>query len=216
MVKKNLKTATYIIVGISLLFLISLLVRSLTNNIDVEATTEKLGIWGPLFIIFGIVFGGIFVPISSLPFILAGLTLYGFWETFLYYYIGNNLIAPVIGYWVASKYGRGVVVKLAGKKALKQIDKIASVVGIKVLFILRLLGGVLYELASYSAGLANFDFRKYLLFTLTLPIPGMILNVYFVERGLFGNYVFLLAIVIWWYASGMFASWLIYKEAKKK
>lgn len=195
--------------------ILAYLITSLTRNLQVDQFTQNLVIFGPLFLTLGIALGGIIVPLTSLPFLLAGLTLYGFWPTFLFFYLGNTVLAPIVDFWIARKWGRPAVVKLAGKKTLIQIDQIANFVGVKALFILRIFGGILFDSISYAIGLTNMDFKTYLILTTVLPIPGMFASLYLINKGLVSNPIYLAVIVVWGYSAGALTSWWIYRENQK-
>lgn len=213
--KKKIKTIGYVAFGFLALNVLAWLVSVLTKSLAVKDFTQELGIWGPIFLTLGVAFGGIFVPMTSLPFLLAGLALYGFWTTFVIYYLGNTIIAPLVDFWIARNYGRPVVVKLAGKKAIKKVDKITEVMGIKALVILRVFGGILFDSISYATGLTNIDFKIYYLLTAILPIPGMLITVYLVNKGLTISPLYFIPIVIFGYGAGALTGYLIFKEGKK-
>lgn len=201
------KIIFYLLAAFSLLIIGAYVISALTKDLQVKEFTQSLGVWGYLFLLLGIAIGGIIVPLSSLPFLLAGLALYGFWTTFILYYLGNTIIAPIIDFWIARKFGRPAVLKLAGKKALKQIDKIAEVTGVKALAILRLFGGVLFDSVSYAMGLTSIPFKIYFWLTSLLPIPGMLLTLYLIEKGMTDSFLFFALIVVWGYLVGILTIW---------
>ena len=213
--KKRAKIIVSILGCFIVLMIMAYLISSATKNLEIDKFTRSLGWFGPLFLTLGIAIGGIIVPLTSLPFLLAGLALYGFWPTFIFYYLGNTVIAPIINFWIARKWGRPAVVKLSGKVAMKQIDQIVKMVGVKALVILRFFGGILFDSISYAVGLTNIGFKMFLFLTMTLPIPGMVLCLYLIHKGLISNPVYLAIIVIWGYLAGVITTWWIYKEGKK-
>jgi len=212
--KSGVKIAVYLILGFTALNLLAYLASLAINNNQVKDFAEQLGFWAWLFIVIGIVLGGVFVPLSALPFLFVGLGLYGFWPTFILYYIGNTVIAPITDFWIARRYGRPVVVKLAGKKTLEQIDKIAKVVGWQTLAVLRFFGGILFDSISYAVGLSTFSFRRYVLLTLTLPIPGMLLSLHFIQQGMTTSPLYLGLIVFWGYTAGALTMYYVLKKRK--
>ena len=209
---KQIKVVLYLTLGFGVLSLAGYFITSLTKSIDVEGFTESLGLWGPIFIISGIAFGGIVVPMTALPFVFASLALYGVFPTFILYYLGNTIIAPVVDYWIANKYGRPIVTKLTGMKTMATIDKLAEKVGTKSLILLRLFGGILFDSVSYAVGLTKYDFKKYFILTALLPIPGMLLTTYILEKGVNTNPLYFLFIIFWGYGAGAITLYLIFKE----
>lgn len=211
---KHIKTIVIATIGFAIISLLGYAVTGLTKSIDVEGYTKSLGIWGPIFLTAGIAVGGIIVPMTSLPFLFASMALYGFWGTFVIYYLGNTIIAPLVDYWLAKKYGRPIVLKLAGKKTINTIDKLSEKIGTKSLILLRLFGGILFDSLSYAVGLTTYNFKKYFLYTATLPIPGMLLTIYVLEKGINVSPFYFLFIIVWSYSAGAITIYLIFKEKK--
>lgn len=214
--KRKIQTLIYLSIGILALIAGAQIVSTLTSSLPIKAFTEKIGLWGPIFLTAGVALGGIFVPMTCLPFLLVGLSLYGYWATLVIYYFGNTIIAPIVDFWIARKYGRPIVVKLAGKKSLEQIDKIAEILGVKILIILRIFGGILFDSVSYAVGLTDIKFDVYFLLTGTLPIPGMAITLYFVNKGIIVNPLYLAIIIVWGYGAGLLTIYLVHKETKKR
>ena len=191
----------------------------LSSKIDVESIklfTYSLGIWGPLFIIFGIILGGVFAPLTHIPFTLSSLYFYGFWKTFLLFYIGNILIAPSINFYIARKWGREAVRKISGKKTLNQIDKIAGIIGWKTLIVFRLSGGVLYDAISYAAGLTLLPFKTCLLITATCTIPSSLFMLFVFNKGVSLNAFYIVFYTIWSYSIGFIVPFILYKRKKRR
>jgi uncharacterized membrane protein YdjX (TVP38/TMEM64 family) len=211
-VKDKAKTILWAIISVALLILAGYGIVLLNQNLNVQDFAEQLGIWGPIFIVLGIATGGIIVPLTSLPFLLAGLALYGFWVTFILYYLGNTVIAPAVDFWLARRYGKIAIRRLSGKSAVKKVEDIAQYTGVKSLIIFRLFGGILFDTISYAAGFMDIGFKKYYIITLTFPIPGMLIALYFIEKGITSNLLFLAILAVWGYSAGL----LMFYYLKKK
>lgn len=209
---KRLKTIISLLGLIVVLVLGAYLLQQIGDRLPIKEYAQQLGILGYVFVLAGIVLGGVVVPLSTLPFLFAGLALYGFWPTFVLYYLGNTIIAPIIDFWIARKYGRPTVLKLAGKKAIVQIDKLTEVAGVKALIVLRFFGGILFDSISYAMGLTSMGFKRYLLITAFCPIPGMILVMYFLYKGLSSSPLFLGIIVVWGYLAGALTFYWLYRK----
>lgn len=209
-----IKPLFYAVLSVTLLILAVYAIVYLNNNVDIEQFTERLGIWGPIFIVVGIAIGGIIVPLTSLPFLLAGLALYGFWITFILFYIGNTVIAPAVDFWIARRYGKSAVKRISGQRTVNKVEELAEFAGIKSLILLRLTGGLLFDTVSYAAGFMDIKFKKYYLITLTFPIPGMIISLYLIEKGITSSLMFLAILVIWGYI-GLMATFYFLRKKKK-
>ena len=212
---KKLKALFSLLGVIIILVLGAYLLQQVGDRLPIKEYAQQLGILGYLFVLVGIVLGGVLVPLSAVPFLYAGLALYGFWPTFVLYYLGNTIIAPIIDFWIARKYGRPAVLKLAGKKAIIQIDKLTEVAGVKALIVLRFFGGILFDSISYAMGLTNMKFRYYFLITLLCPIPGGLLTLYVLDRGLEVNPLYFSIIVVWGYLAGALTFYWLYRKNQK-
>lgn len=129
-----------------------------------RAFTESMGIFGPLVVIIYIVVSHIVAPLAGLPGILLGASVYGIVKTVVFLYIAG-LVSCAINFWISRRFGREWVMKLAGKKTMKQVDDFVEVAGVKVLILARLFGFALFEVISYTAGFTNMKFKTYFLIT---------------------------------------------------
>lgn len=166
------------------LFLVSWLVLArLTSRFNLEdfrSLVEGLGALGPLAVFAYIVLSHVFAPLGGTPGLLIGLAAFGFVPTLLLTYLAS-LTSAAINFYLACRYGRRLVAKLAGKKAMGDIDLFTAASGVKVLILSRLFGFALFELVSYAAGLTKINFKKYLLIT-ALFTPGPYLALFVIFR----------------------------------
>lgn len=126
--------------------------------------TESMGVLGPLIVIFYIVISHIIAPLAGLPGVLLGSAIYGIVKTVLFLYIAG-LISAAVSFWISKKFGRQWVMKLVGRKTMKQVDDFIQVSGVKLLIIGRLFGFTVFEVISYAAGLTNMKFKIYFIIT---------------------------------------------------
>lgn len=126
--------------------------------------TESIGVLGPLIVIFYIVISHIIAPLAGLPGVLLGSAIYGIVKTVLFLYIAG-LISAAVSFWISKKFGRQWVMKLVGRKTMKQVDDFIQVSGVKLLIIGRLFGFTVFEVISYAAGLTNMKFKIYFIIT---------------------------------------------------
>ena len=185
------------------------------NGQPMEEYAHKLGIFGYLFVLIGIVLGGVIIPLSALPFLFTGLALYGFWTTFFLYYVGGVIISAFLNFWIARKFGRPMVLKLTGKKTILHIDRLTEVAGVKVLIILRLFSGIFFDTISYAMGLTGMQLKHFMLITLLCPIPGMFLIMYLLNKGLSSGPLYLGIIVVWGYLAGALTIYWLYRKNRK-
>ncbi|MBU1016766.1 MAG: VTT domain-containing protein [Patescibacteria group bacterium] len=177
----------------------------------VKDFVENVGMFGPLIIVLGIVFGGVYAPMSHLPFTMISLAFYGYWKTFILFFIGNFVLAPSLNFFIARKWGRSFVKKLAGEKTLNKIDNLALTIGWEALIPIRLFGGVLFDAVSYASGLTKVPFRIYILITILCSLPSGFIMLALLEKGIKGNPLFFGILGIWSYTMGILTPYLIYK-----
>jgi len=211
----KIRTGLYLISIVVFLSVAGTLIYRWSSTAQVQSIVSGFGIWGPVFLTVMIALGGIIVPLTALPFILAGLPLYGFWATLLFFYLGNTIIAPVVDFYIARRWGRPAVAKLAGKKAVNEMDKIAKTAGWEALIPMRIFGGVLFDSISYAMGLTSISFKKYLIITLLCPIPGHLLMFYLFQKGQMVNPVYFAVIVVWGWVAALLTPYLIYRYKSK-
>jgi len=131
-----------------------------------------LGFYGYLIIIGYTVLSHVLAPLSGTPGVLLGAAIYGIHVGMWLLYVAS-MISAVINFWIARKFGRQWVIKLAGKEAMKEIDEFTKVEGKEVLVVSRLLGFSLFDFISYAAGLTNIGFKDYMLIT---AVGGLVVN----------------------------------------
>ena len=158
---KELTILVAVIILVSILIMISL---PYLNSPKFTNFVKSSGSFGPLVIILFIAISQIFAPLPGSPGIIVSLAVFGWAETRIYAYIGS-LISAAVNFYIARKYGRNWVKKLAGKNSMKDIDEFANVEGTEALAVSRLLGFPLFDYISYAAGLTTMSFHRYYLIT---------------------------------------------------
>lgn len=149
---------------------------------SVIAQRDKLQIWltslGPLFILIYIILqtitiviapiGGAFVwlPMMAIMGPAKGLILSWLVATPAYF----------INFFLAKKYGRGIVKNLVGEKALSKIDRFVEDMGGTTLFILKIFQGGYFDYISYAAGLTKISFKTFFLVNIFAGIPGILIT----------------------------------------
>lgn len=137
---------------------------------------ESGGVFAPLIYIGLKAATYVIAPLSGTPVRLAGGALFGFWEGFAYILIGDILGAS-LNFYIARIFRVKGITKLAGKKALKQIDETTQHVGgWKALLVARLFLSSLYDFISYAAGLSNLKFKHFFWVTLLAGIPSTLFS----------------------------------------
>lgn len=145
--------------------------RNLTPR-QIELFLEKFGFSAPLMYILVMASTQIAAPISGTVIYFAGFVLFGS-RAQLYNYLATIFTAAT-NFWIARKWGRGLVKKLVGQKSLSKVDQFSQNYGFKTLIFLRVFQGNLHDFISYAYGLTKMKFKSYMVVSLLAPIPWLI------------------------------------------
>jgi len=214
-----LRRKNKLIFGVGLVVLLCVilyLIQSQISKIDIKEIKTfiySFGILGPIVFIILNIITIVISPLTSFPFWIASISLFGFWPSLFYIIIGNN-IGSVINFLIARNLGRPVVSRLVGKEGIEKIDEITKIIGMKTLFAVRFFGGIASDYISYAAGLTSMKFKPYFLISFFTTLPWLFLNVYFLNIALTFKPQYLILFALWSYISVFFFPLLIYKKNK--
>ncbi|OGM31120.1 hypothetical protein A2630_04660 [Candidatus Woesebacteria bacterium RIFCSPHIGHO2_01_FULL_44_10] len=200
-------TLVGIIVLIGFSWLLSWLGAKLLPQDEIRNFVEKMGIFGPLVIILLKSATLIFAPLGGNPVYIVTGFLYGFIPALVITLLGD-LLGSTISFWVSRRFGKQIVVKLAGKKSISTIDAIYEEIGGWRGFLLASFFS-LADYVNYAAGLTKIPYSKFLLVVFLFRIPA---NAAIISLAFFGDLagfiklgylavicVYLLALGIYWY-----------------
>lgn len=215
--KAKKKAALLVTSAILLILALYYLQRNIIqfNLEEIKTFVNSFGILGPLVLAGLITLTIVVSPLASLPFWLVSLALFGYFITFLIVLAAHS-VGSAINFKIAQKWGRPVVGKLVGKKGIDQIDEVTEIIGLKMLFIARLFGGASADYVSYAAGLTSMEFKPYFIISVLVAIPMIFLNVYFLDKILTLNPIFIAILVPIGYALALVFPLVVYKWPKKK
>ena len=167
---KGVVIALLIALGISALSIT--LVQAFDGAAKMRTWIEGAGAWAPLVYIGLKAATYVVAPLSGTPVKLAGGALFGFWDGAVYVLAGDMLGAS-LNFWIARLFRDKGIVRLAGKKAIRQIDDLTDHVGgWRALLAARLFLSSLYDFISYAAGISKLPFRQFFLVSLLAGIPS--------------------------------------------
>lgn len=207
-----------IIFAIAGFLLIAFFLVRISLNINAEAVKELIksfGVLGPLVFIVINTITIVFSPLTSFPLWLASLTVYGFWPTVVFVYIGNNL-GNLAAFLIAKHFGKPIVSRLVGKNNIKKVDEFVEVVGVKPLFVARLFGGAASDYISYAAGLTNIKARTYLTINFLAMGPSILFQLLILEKTITVNPIFLTIFILWGYLVAAAFTYYLYRKKRSK
>lgn len=165
------------LVGLYLIgFFMSEIVFPYVETDEFKGYIKQLGAWGYVIVIGYTIISHIFAPLSGTPAVFLGVGLYGIHGGMFLLYVAS-LISATINFLLARKYGRNIVLKFGGKKALSQIDTFASLEGIEAIIIFRTVGISFFDIVSYAAGLTKISYKQYIVITAVFGlIPNLLIQ----------------------------------------
>jgi uncharacterized membrane protein YdjX (TVP38/TMEM64 family) len=167
---RNVVIALLVALGISALSIA--LVEIFDGATKMRTWIASAGAWAPLVYV-GLKAGTyVIAPLSGTPVKLAGGALFGFWEGAALGLTGDMLGAS-LNFWIARLFRDRGISKIAGKKAIKQIDDLTEHVGgWRALLAARLFLSSLYDFISYAAGISKLSFKQFFWVSLLAGIPS--------------------------------------------
>ena len=170
--KKRIVPPLFIILLSLLLYLVS---RSFSEE-EIITFVNNTGLFAPVVYILLTLLTLVIVPFSGTPIIFAGY--YAFGQKVIVYSVIAAYISYVLNFWIARKWGRGIVKKFVGEEGMRKVDDLTKDYGIVTLVFLRIFQGSINDFVSFAMGLTNMKFKVYLVVSLLASIPGTILWYY--------------------------------------
>jgi len=166
--KKNMITTAFILI-LGTVFYFSKL-SGMFDNPTTEGLKEYIasfGVFGP--VVYMTMFS--VIPAGSVIAFAGGMA-FGMYLGTLYTIIGA-VIGATVAFYISKLLGRGMVEKIVKGKMLKIEDGIEKG-GFLLIFILRLIPIIPFNVISYGAGLTRIKFIDYMLATMFGIIPGVL------------------------------------------
>jgi len=137
---------------------------------------EDLGFWGPAVFVVAYALAVVaFVPASLLT--LGAGAIFGLGAGVLYVFVAATLGAA-LSFLIARYLARAIVERrLSGNAKMNAIDRAVAAEGRKIVFLLRLVPVIPFNVINYGLGLTRVSFADYLVASVGM-IPGTLLYVY--------------------------------------
>ncbi len=150
---------------------------SLLPRDRVQDWVLSAGAWGPLVYVFLMLITYVIAPASGTPVLFVGFYMFG--SAAILYAAIAEMVSIVTNFWIARKWGRGVVERFVGHRGMEKIDRIDRDYGLGMLWVARVFLGSVHEFVSYAAGFTTIRFRRYFIVSLFGMIPGTMIWYYF-------------------------------------
>lgn len=162
-----------LIAGLAGFIIITVALTLLLNRVgadELQAFIAGAGPVAPLLYMLSRTVGFVIAPLSTGPVQFAAGALFGLVPGTIYSLIGE-LIGGSINFWIARRFGRPVVKRLAGEEGMARIETFYHQAGdVWALVYARFFLFAAYDFLSYAAGLTPLSYRQYALVTVVAGI----------------------------------------------
>lgn len=196
---------------ITLVISYSLQAKILANQADF---TRWLSSFGPYVILIYIVLQSITIiiaPIGGFFLVVAMMALFGPAIALTFTYLVTTS-CYLINFYLARRYGRGLVKKLIGQEPLEKLDHIVKDAGLPLLIITRILQGANFDYISYVWGLTEIPFRTFAIVNIIGGIPATLVTYLLISS--FDNLI--LGVLAFYASSIIFAGLAFYLTHRLK
>jgi uncharacterized membrane protein YdjX (TVP38/TMEM64 family) len=191
------------IIELCLIFLVVVAAIIFVNKVGIEqvrANVNQLGIFAPLLVLLLRLFSIIIPAVPGTAYSIVAGALFGFIEGLVIIAIAD-LIACSFNFYVAKRYGRGLVQKFVGQKFMDKVDRLGDKYLEGNFFLVTgfLMSG-LFDFVCYAVGLTQMKWRSFtlaLLLSIAIAKPPLVALGAGVLEG--GNRLLIFALI------GMFA-----------
>lgn len=163
---------------------------------------SQMGVLAPVVFALIMAITYIIAPLSGTPAFFAGFVLFkNRVQVYNYFAV---LLATTVNFWIARRWGRKVVSKLAGRKNIDKIDRFTKDHGVKSLIFLRLFQGHFHDFISYAYGLTKMPYRYFIVVSALTPIPWLLFWQFYIFKKVedIGDFTF-------WFVVTMIPFWII-------
>ncbi|MDY6938540.1 MAG: VTT domain-containing protein [Cyanobacteriota bacterium] len=151
----------WVLFGLGILVVVAIAWVKQVGIEQIRADVDRLGIWAPLALL-SLRSVSIVVPAipSTAYSVLAG-ALFGFWQGIALICIAD-LVACSINFYIAKRYGRGLVQRLVGERFIGKVDSFASnYLENNTFLVAGFLMTGLFDFVCYAVGLSQMKWQKF-------------------------------------------------------
>lgn len=155
--------------GLGIVLVVAIAIVKQVGIEQIRTNVDRLGIWAPFALL---LLRSVSIVIPAIPStaysVLAG-TLFGFWQGVTLIVIAD-FVACSGNFYIAKRYGRGIVQRLVGQRFMGKVDSFASsYLENNPFLVIGFLMTGLFDFVCYAVGLTQIQWRKFL--------PALILGI---------------------------------------
>ncbi|MEO1429994.1 MAG: VTT domain-containing protein [Cyanobacteria bacterium J06633_8] len=160
------------ILGLFCIVIALVLAIAFVNRVGIEAiraNVDKLGIWAPFALLLLRTVSIVIPAIPSTAYSVLAGTLFGFWKAIIIIFIAD-FAACCLNFYIAKRYGRGIVQRFVGERFMGQVNSLASKhLENNIFLVAGFLMTGLFDFVCYAVGLTQMPWHKF--------IPALILGI---------------------------------------
>ncbi|GEM_PF-241776 len=160
------------ILGLFCIVIALVVAIAFVNRVGIEqirANVDKLGIWAPFALLLLRTVSIVIPAIPSTAYSVLAGTLFGFWKAIIIIFIAD-FAACCLNFYIAKRYGRGIVQRFVGERFMGQVNSLASKhLENNIFLVAGFLMTGLFDFVCYAVGLTQMPWRKF--------IPALILGI---------------------------------------
>lgn len=152
----------------------------LLSAMDIDAVKNYIRSFGPLAAVISfllMMFQSIAAPLPAFLITFANAAVFG-WVGGAILSWCSSMAGAALCFAIARLYGRSVVTKFTGNKALDAVDQFFEKYGTKSIIIARLLPFMSFDIVSYAGGLTSMSFRSFFIATGIGQLPATLIYSY--------------------------------------
>ena len=178
------KNTTLLNVRFEAIFLVAICVGlyflgKLIPQQTIQNFVTSAGPFGPIAFIASYIPTVIIAPINGIPFLIAGFYLFG--KISILYILIASLIGFAANFFIAKRWGKPIVRRIAGEKALLKIESMESTYTVMTLVLMRLFLSTIGDFISYGFGLTPIRFPVYFLVTVFGSLPSFFVRYFLIS-----------------------------------
>lgn len=139
---------------------------------------NSMGIFGPILMFLFVITEIVIAPIPGFVFTIAGAISFGVFWGMVIAYLGN-LSGAIISFFLARRYGRGIIEHFVQRKKLKKFDRFMTAKGRWLFFVIRVNPLTSHDILNYIGGLSGMKFKDFLIASALAVFPILLFLNYF-------------------------------------
>jgi len=155
--------------------------RVLCDRDELTELVDRAGVWAPGVIILGQILQVVLAPIpGQIVGLVAGYSFGVVWGTV--YCTAGSVLGSALALWLARRFGRPLVERLASPELIDRVDSYAEERGALAFFVIFLVPFLPDDLCCFVAGLTRIRIAELLAVAMVGRMPGLVVSTFIGSR----------------------------------